>query len=311
MAEEQNFDYQEFIRQMAEQAESLVPTDIAPDDKKYITHTVYNFCKLAFEAIVKEPNFTTENATMITQLIGEWTFHKSIDLIRANIVPQFRDVILQNIAFVTFEIAKIAISKQMNQTQIIQVVEHHVKQKYMESLTELRDKNQITQEDFDSAMGQSNIDKMAEAQEEQEIIEEEFSTSKILKLASFAMVLQKMPSEKAESILLKMPEREANLVRNYMEDTELSSKADDTIAKYISELKSNVPKSETINEGKLQNKLVKIVTKKNELKINDIILKERSGIKKYVSEIRENKDTQLPPRVSNIIYTYLAEKVSQ
>lgn len=311
MAENQNFDYQEFITQMTEQAEALVPTDISPDDKKYITHTVYNFCKLAFEAIIKEPNFTTENATMITQLIGEWTFHKSIDLIRANIIPQFRDVILQNIAFVTFEISKIAISKQMNQAQIIQVVEHHVKQKYTESLTELKDRNQISQEDFDSAMGQSNIDKMAEAQEEQETIEEEFSTSKILKLASFAMVLQKMPSEKVESILLKMPPREANLVRNYMEDKELASKADDTVLKYISELKSSIPKTETIDESTLQNKLSKIVTKKNESKIDDIILRERDGIKKYVSEIRENKETYMPAKVSNVIYTYLAEKVSQ
>ncbi len=157
MAQAQNgqeeFDYQEFIKQMAEQAEALVPTDIAPNDRQYIARTVHNFCKLAFEAIVKEPNFNTESATMVTQLIGEWTFHKSIDLIRANIPPQFRDAILQNIAFVTFEVSKLAISKQMSQVQIIQVVEHHVKQKYMESLTELKDKNQITQEDFDSAMG--------------------------------------------------------------------------------------------------------------------------------------------------------------
>ena len=85
----QQFDYQGFVRDLAVQAESHVPVDIAPDDKKYVTQMVYNFCSLACEAVVKEENVTHENAMMITQLIGEWTFHKSIDLIRAGIAQQF------------------------------------------------------------------------------------------------------------------------------------------------------------------------------------------------------------------------------
>ena len=307
----QQFDYQEFIRQLVSQAESVVPVDISADDKKYVVNMIHNFCMLAYEAIAKEQNYSVEDATIITQLIGEWTFHKSVDLIRAGIISQFRDGILQNIAFVVFEIAKQAISKQLSQPQIIQVVEHHVKQKYIESLTDLKDRNQITQEDFERAMGQSNIDKMAEEQEEEQEIEEEFSTSKILKLASFAMVLQKMPPDKAESIILKMPPREANLIRNYMEDKDLASKADDTIFKYVQELKNNVPKPEQIKENKLQGKFAKIVTKKTENEINDIILKERDGIKKYVSAIRDNKETELPSRISNVIYSYLAEKVGK
>ena len=100
--EKQTFDYQSFVRDLAAQAVSVVPIDINQDDKQYITNMVYNFCNLACEAILKEDNFSLEEATLITQIIGEWTFHKSIDLIRAGIAPQFRDSVLQNIAFVVF-----------------------------------------------------------------------------------------------------------------------------------------------------------------------------------------------------------------
>ena len=308
----QQFDAQEFITQMAEQAEGLVPADIGLEDKKYITNTVHNFCSLAFDAI--------EQATMVTQLIGEWTFHKSIDLIRAQIMPQFRDEILQNIAFVTFEISKLAISKQMTQDQIILVVEQHVNQKYAECLNELKDRGKISPEDFDAAMGQSNIDKMAEEQNEQEPLPpepqednfEDISDSKLLKLVSFAMLLQKMDPNKAEAVMSRFNQREADILRDYYKMDDLSSKIDQTlIVQYMAELKAGMPTPTNLSDDRLQSKLAKIVTKKNESKINDIILKERDGIKKYISEIRENKQAQLPSRVSNIVYSYILEKVGK
>ena len=80
--------------------------------------------------------------------------------------------------------------------------------------------------------------------------------------------------------------------------------------KYVNELKGSMPKSENINENKLQNKLEKIVTKKTENKIDDIIFKEREGVKKYISTIRDKKPLKLPPRVSNVVYSYLAEKIN-
>ena len=303
----QQFDYQGFVRDLAMQAEAVVPVDIAPDDKKYITQMVYNFCSLACEAVVKENNITHENALLITQFIGEWTFHKSIDLIRAGIAQQFRDSTLQQIAFVVFEISKQALMKNMPQDQVIQVVEHHVKKKYLEELTNLKDKNLISPQEYDKAMGESNIDKMAEEKEPVEI--EELSESKALKLASFAMILQKMPKEKVNSILSKMPEREAKLVMDYMQMDNLTSNADNTILQYLSEIKSKVPISPKRKNEQLQNKIEKIVTNENELKINDIILKERDGIKKYVSDLKKNEEIHLPKHVSKVVNSYLSEKI--
>ncbi len=303
----QQFDYQGFVRDLAMQAESLVPVDIAPDDKKYVTQMVYNFCSLACEAVVKENNITHENALLITQFIGEWTFHKSIDLIRAGIAQQFRDSTLQQIAFVVFEISKQALLKNMPQEQVIQVVEHHVKKKYLEELTNLKDKNLISLQEYDKAMGESNIDKMAEEKGPVEV--EETSDSKALKLASFAMILQKMPKEKADSIISKMPKHEAKLVKDYMQMDNLSSNANETVLQYLSEIKSKVPLSPKKKNEQMQNNIEKIVTNENESKINDIILNERDEIKKYVSSLQKNEEGHLPKHVSKVVNLYLSEKV--
>ncbi len=309
--EKQQFDYQGFVREMAAQAESVVPIDMNPDQKKYITNIVYNYCTLACEAIINNPSFSKEDVALITQFIGEWTFHKTIDLLRAGIAQQPREGVLQNIAATVFEIAKIAVSKKMDQSEIIRIIEHHVKKAYVNELTKLREQELISPEDFDKAMGESNIDKMAEEQEVQGM-DSEFSTSKILKLASFAMILQKLPPEKAESILAKIPEREKIHIKNYMENSDLAASAgDETFKKYLLELKASVPKALHINEDKLQNKFSKIVTNKNSEKINAIILSEREGVKEYISSIKERRESQLPPRVSNVIYAYLSEKIKK
>jgi len=308
-AEQQQIDYQNFVKDMASQAETLVPVDISQEDKKYVVQIVYNFGNLACEAILKE-KFQPQEVILVTQLIGEWTFHKSIDLIRAKIPPQYRDGILQSIAFTVFEITKQAILKKLTQEQIIQVAEHHVKQKYMSALNELKEKNLISPNDYDSALGQSNVEQMT--QEPEQLDESSsFSDSKILKLLTFAMVLKKMPPEKAKSILSKMSPKEAEVVSDYMKVDDLSSKIDAGITmKYISEIKNNVPQPDNVNSNKLQHKLAKIVTKKNEIKINDIISQERDGIKKYVTSINEKRQSQLPTRISNIVYTYLVEKLT-
>ena len=307
--EKQQFDYQGFVKEMAAQAESVVPVDMNPEQKKYITKMVYNFCNIACEAILNEEHFTKDDAALITQFIGEWTFHKSIDLLRAGIAQQPRDNILHNIASTVYEIAKLAVSKKMSQPEIIRIIEHHVKKTYVDGLTKLREQELISPEDYDRAMGESNIDRMAEEQDIQGM-DSEFSTTKILKLASFAMILQKMPHEKVKSILSKIPEREQVHIKNYMENPDLSAGAgDETFKKYLIELKANVPKALQINEDKLQNKFSKIVTNKNAEKINAIMLTEREGVKEYISAIKEKRESNLSPRVSNVIYTYLAEKI--
>ena len=79
------FNYQEFAQNLTAQAQELVPQDFSDPEKQYVVNTLLNFSTLAGEAIYndKESNFNADQAMMITQIIAEWSFHKSVDLIRS------------------------------------------------------------------------------------------------------------------------------------------------------------------------------------------------------------------------------------
>ena len=84
-----NFNPQEFGQSLAHQAQQVIPEDLTEEQTQYVVNKVYQFCVLAGNALNQDPNITFDanQACVIAQFIGEWTFHKSIDVIRANI-PQ-------------------------------------------------------------------------------------------------------------------------------------------------------------------------------------------------------------------------------
>lgn len=174
----EGFDYKGFAASMAEQAKSLVPADMEEQNKEYIVKTLGNFTLLAGEALYndEELQINAEQAVFITQIIAEWSFHKSIDLINSGILPQYWDSIMQKIAFTIFEIAKQAIIRKIPQEQLLQAVEHHVVKVYQQSIDELEQKGLIDEEVKNKAVNQSNIDAMAQqAKAEQERKQQEMA----------------------------------------------------------------------------------------------------------------------------------------
>ena len=160
----EGFDYKEFARSMSEQAKELVPADLEDREKEYVVKTLGNFTLLAGEALYNDTslNLTPEQAVFITQIIAEWSFHKSIDLIHSGILPQYWDSIMQKIAFTIFEVAKQAVLRNIPQDQLLQAVEHHVIKVYNQSIEELEQKGIISEEVKNRAESQSNIDAMAQ-----------------------------------------------------------------------------------------------------------------------------------------------------
>ena len=160
----EGFDYKGFATSMAEQAKGLVPPDLQDFQKEYIVKTLGNFTMLAGEALYNDTslNLTAEQAVFITQIIAEWSYHKSIDLIHSGILPQYWDSIMQKIAFTIFEVAKQAVIRKIPQDQLLQAVEHHVVKVYKQSIEELQEKGVIDEETKNRAESQSNIDAMAQ-----------------------------------------------------------------------------------------------------------------------------------------------------
>ena len=137
---------------------------ILEGEKEYIVNTLGKFTLLAGKALSEDSELKLDEgqAVFITQIIAEWSFHKSIDLVHSGILPQYWDDIMQKIAYTIFEIAKQAVIRKIPQDQLLKAVEHHVNNVYKQSIEELAQKGVIDEEVKNRAESQSNIDAMAQ-----------------------------------------------------------------------------------------------------------------------------------------------------
>lgn len=316
----EGFEYKEFAETLASQADELVPAEFEDFQKQYVTNTIRNFATLSAEAIYNDDkaNFNAEQAMLVTQIIAEWSFHKSVDLIKAGILPDYWDGVMQKIAFTIFEIAKQTISKGLPQEEILQIVEHHVKKAYQKALEELKERNIVDEVVFDRALHQSNIDEMMQhIQEEKEELAHEGgsdagnqSNSKILKLASVALLLRQVSQDKVQTILNKFNAEDAQMVIQYMQMPDLEEKVDKNIAiRCLQEIKINLPEPKQINPNKILTRINKIFENTPKEKIEAVTFKERPNVKDFIDKAREGEFAKMPSKVANIIAQHLEESV--
>ena len=158
-----NFDYVAFSDNMYEQAKELLPPDIPELYCKKILDTIKRFTIIAGENLINENGdyLTDDNALMLCQIIAEWTFHKGIDLSRSTVSSCYWDSILQKIAFMIYEVAKVGFEKEIPQQDLLDSIEHQVKRLYEECIAELNKNGDIDKKTLNWAKSQSNIDKMS------------------------------------------------------------------------------------------------------------------------------------------------------
>lgn len=315
----EGFDYQKFAQELSSQAGELLPKEFQAFQKQYVVNTINNFSTLAGEAIYNDEklNFSAEQGMLITQIIAEWSFHKSIDLIKAGILPDYWDSVMQKIAFTIFEIAKQAIIQNQPQDEILRTVEHHVKKTYEKAIQELQERKVIDGDILNRALHQSNIDDMMqqiqEEKVEQEIIQESqhaasHPNSKILKLASVALLLKQFSQDKVQTILNKFDPQDAQTVIQYMQMQDLQSKVDQNITmRCLHEIKSYLPEPKYISPEKILSKMSKIFEKIPKENIDRIISKERPNVKEFISKSKEGEYAAVPTKVANIIAQHLEE----
>lgn len=306
----EGFKYKEFAEDLSGQARSVLPPDLTPQDQDYVYNTVHNFCFMAGEALANdtENTFTVEEASIITQFIGEWAFHKSLDIIRGNIPTQHRDSIMQKIAFTIFEIAKQATFKKLPQDQMIGLVEHHVKKAYNEALADLTKRGILSKEQAENAANQSNIDAMAEADN---AALDNASDLKILKLAAFALIAQKLPQDKVTTILTSFSPSDANVVMQYMHLEDLADKIDPTLLKNcIEDFQKIMPQRESDSMPKIMRKFGRNVKSIPQTDLYNIIKNERPLITKIVENPRDYEQWKISTTVMDLICAYIEDKVN-
>ncbi len=309
------FDYKAFATDLAGQASEVVPEDISTEDKDFVIDIIFRFCAMAGDALVKEENskLSASGASLICQFIGEWIFHKSIDIIRAKIDPQYREGILQKVAFTVFDIAKKAVEKEIPQDQIIVIVETQVKKCFTAAMEDLAGRGILDEEVAKDALSQSNIDAMANQQVQEEVEHDiaSMSDAKIIKLASLAVLMRNFSSEKLKKVLQGFNKPEREVLIKYLKMSDLEEKLDmRATLRCFEEIKNTLPEAVVVSFDKAYKKMYKIVKNSEKNEILNIIDNERPAVKEFVLSCYNNKRKQLPAYVADVISKYLEENVS-
>lgn len=321
------FDYKAFAQDLSKQAIEIlnqkdgnaVPDTLTDADKKNVYETVKKFCLMCGEALSNDPQlkFTADQAKLVTQFIGEWTFHKSIDLISGKIPVQNRETILQVIAANIFNVAKLAIIKNMPQESLINLIEEKVKQIYSVELQKLVKKGVLKPEQFDVAVNKSNLNDMVQKTQDEskiaEVNDESVSpqNKKTLKLAALAIILKKLPSDKANTILNSLSEQDVPHVINYMKMSNLENKIDHSIIiKTLEEIKKLIPLSDNVNVPKLLNRYRKSLLTVPPKVLSTIAMKERDAVKNFILDVKFPATEVFAPQVIQSLVTSIEEKIN-
>lgn len=309
------FDYKGFAIDLSKQAQEVLmqpasnaaPSSLTDADKKNIVETVKKFCFMAGEALSNDAQlkFNAEQASLVTQFIGEWTFHKSIDLINGKIPPQNRETVLQIIAANIFNTAKLAIIKNMPQDALINLVEDKVKQVYADELQKLVKKGVLTQQQYDLAVNTSNLNDMVQKTEEAVKANQSNQQSavhnqdkKTLKLAALAVVLKKLPEQKANQILNSLDKADVQHVINYMRMSNLEDRIDrQVMLKSLDEIKKMLPVADTINVPKLLKRHCKTLKSTPVDVLSEIASKEREAVKDFILDSKFQANEVFSPYV--------------
>lgn len=347
----EGFDYKVFAASMSEQAKELVPKELEDREKEYIVKTLGNFTLLAGEALYNDQqlNLNADQAVFITQIIAEWSFHKSIDLIHSGILPQYWDGIMQKIAFTIFEVAKQAVIRKIPQDQLLQAVEHHVVKVYNQSIEELQQKGVIDEETKNRAENQSNIDamaqqaqaeqerqKQAQAQEAQQNAQDaeqrrlerqkqreqrrqakqanvsmpQGITNKQMKLMSLALVLKLMSQDKVMTILNKFDSNDSLAISQYMNMADLESHLDsDLVTDCLKEMKEYLPIKRKLTKENVLGDLLRIYRETPRERIEKVIKNERPLVKRFIAQAYDGEYSDLPLKVAGIVAQYIEESV--
>lgn len=318
MAEEENtigienFNPEEFAQNLADQASELVPQEFPDEEKEFIVTYVKNFCMMSGDALSKDlsVHLDSEQASFVTQIIGEWTFHKSVDLIRSHIDVNFREEILKKVAFTVFEICKTAIINKMPPDQILMIVEQHVGKSYKEALEDLNKKGVLDSKMVDNALKQSNIDQMAKEEIKKEMPHVGMSDAKILKLASLAFLIKNFPKDKIASIIAGFDKDESAVLLQYIKMDNLEEKLNpDIAARCLNDMKSYLPTPKRISYERCYMDLAKLAKFFTKEQFEEILTDERKMVREYAKGPFSGDAKQIPAMVAYNINNYLKEKL--
>ncbi len=318
----EGFNSEQFSQSLAQQAIELLPKDFSEEQKKLAVNTIYKFCVLAGNAIVEDQtiNFNANQASFIVQCIGEWTYHKSVDLIRSQVPSEHWDNVLQKIAFSVFEVGKQAQLNNLPQEQAITLIENQVNKTYKEIIAEMIQAGILDETKAKEALSQSNIDQVSQELQEKQttnIQNDTGNNNKSFKAVSLAILLKNISPKRAENILKQLDEETAKQVLSYYNVPDLEDKVDKKLVnQYLNNLHSLLPSTKAkAKKIKSLNKIADVIENFPPQQIESLVRFEREEVRKYIKACIDHKyekieNMNITPYISEVICNYLITKLS-
>lgn len=325
----EGFDYKGLALSLAKQADELlkqpnnaVTEQLSPQDAKNIVEFVKKLCIMAGETLNNDANikFNAGQAGLIVQFVGEYIFHKYIDMINGKIPEQSRPAILNVIAGQIFNTAKLAIIKKLPDNDLLRLIDEKVKMTYSSELQKLVKKGALSPEQYKVAVNISNLENMVQMNQEQAKIEKLQSKDagsaapndkKVLKLAALAILLKKLPKERAESILKSLSKEDVMHIMNYMKMPDIENKIDHKlIIKSLGEIKQLLPEPENVNVDKILKNYRKTLKFARLDTLSDLAMYERENVKDFILDSHFPATNVFSPFVIQSLAKIIEDKIN-
>ncbi len=325
----EGFDYKAHAANIVSQLKEIlaqpgsVPNILTNEDKKFIIDIIQNFCVMCGEALYGDPNikFSPVEAANIVQVVAEWTFHKSVDMVTGKVPVPNRAPILQVIALNVFNTLKLACIKKLPTEKINPLIEEKVKQVYAEEIGKLVKKGILSEQQMSIALSASNLDDMDQARREQAIAQAAQDVSaapdssenakKILKYIALAIVLKHLSEKKAVEILNALDKVSTQHVVNYMKMSNLEEKIDQNLLiKSLEEIKQIIPVSDVIILQKIISKYKKLLKATKPSVLSNIALMEREAVKDFILDTSFPATETFSPTMIKSLINIIEEKIN-
>lgn len=304
-----------FAQSLASQANEAFPADLPEDVKQFISNTIYEFVKMAAEALSGDPNvqYTDDQAVFICQTIGEWMFHKGIDNYRNGIASEDWANVLQQIASVVFEVAK-EITTGADAQELVGKVEQYVQQTYTKILEQLSLAGKL-QKSVEEASHQSNLNEYVEQINHDRVMSPQ-EEEKELRFMTMALYFKSLPPGKVEKMVAALGSEAKKHILTYINMDNLEQMVDPVLySQYLEKFHNSIPNAENKKKKKISFATLKnLLQEVSAQKIAKITTYERENVKNFLIRLQNGKinldeEEVFSPQILELITQHLSQKV--
>ena len=304
---------EEFAKNLSGQAAQAFPPELPDNIKRIVTQVVYEFIKIAGNALNgEEHQYDINESVLICQLVGEWMYHKGIDNYKNQIPQEYWKPILQQIAFAIFETAKNSVLAGENQDMIIDKAQAAVETSYRGMIEQLAKENKLTKS-VDEIMNQSNLNDYVEQNYKEQELEPK-QEEKSLKLMTMALFFKSLSPEEVGKMVRLLGEDERREILTYINMPDLERLIDPVIYnQYLEKFNNFMPKVQIKKKkASMYGKITEALSCLSENEFYKIIANERKNVKNFLLRVYNGKMSEeeiFPLDLANEIAEFAAHKV--